>query len=82
MNKNERVKVLPSVLLQQQFGRKDRVLQQKLEETQQRAQEVGRRRVDERELSLVVKSGSRRRLQVKPVSCCIMGLKQNDTGYI
>lgn len=50
--------MLPSVLSQQQqLGRKDRVLkQQKLEEAQQRAQEVGLGRVDERKLLLILKS--------------------------
>lgn len=50
--------MLPSVLSQQQqLGRKDRVLkQQKLEEAQQRAQQVGLGRVDERKLSLILKS--------------------------
>lgn len=52
--------MLSSVLSQQQqLGRKDRVLQQqqqKLEEAQQRGQEVGLGRVDEGELSLILKS--------------------------
>lgn len=79
--------MFPFVLSQQQqLGRKDRILQQqKLEEAQQRAQEGSLGRVDERAFTnseVRQKPGSQRRLQVKPVSCCIMGLKQNDTGYI